>query len=247
MQIIVNDLSFKQKMPSKEDVLEKLLVFIRICHQLESGKMRNVEGRILADKIDVQFELAPGWKMIQLLQSVLPVEERRYFLSILMNRAPADPLPSEPFWCEGKFSYACAMAKEGATVSLLSAEVFSKSLIWGRIGEEEAILRNIGREEHIHEHRHLLGLRIYRANDVKHKKLRRNFYGKGRSASPMDLDQDQAQRLLDRAIEYKGRLYGRFRDKNYSFQNEQDVYYHGYLDEELGDDIKRELDRHRWE
>lgn len=65
--------------------------------------------------------------------------------------------------------------------------------------------------------------------------------------SPMDLNDEQAQDLLDRAIEYKGRLYGRCNGINYSFQNEQDVYYHGYIDNELGDNIISKLDDYNWE
>ena len=63
----------------------------------------------------------------------------------------------------------------------------------------------------------------------------------------MDLDDEHAQRLLDKAIEFKGKLYGRYQGKNYSFQREQDVYYHGYIDDTLRDDVKTELDKYNWE
>lgn len=232
---------------SQEEALNKFLEFIQLCHEIESGKLKNVEKLIVVNNIDVQFEIAPRCKIISLLQRVMPREERTYFLSILLNRENGDEFPKGVFKYDGKESYACAAAKREAVVSLLSTESFYNSTIKGTVDGEDVILINLGTTEHIFTHRKVLGKRLYRANSEKHKKQRWNSYGKGKVGSPMDLDEQQAQDLLDKAIEYKGKLYGRFKGINYSFQKEQDVYYHGYIDETLGDDIKSELNTYHWD
>lgn len=247
MNVIVNDLSFQYSFYTQEQALEKCLKFIDICHELESGRLKNVEKLLVIDNIEVGYEIAPGCSFMKLLQRVLPREERAYLLSVLLNRDTIEEEPEDLFVCDQKVSRACALAREEAVVSLLSANIFSESTISGKMGEDKVILKNIGNEEHIMEHRHLLGKRLYRANSKKHKKDSFQAYGKGKIASPMDLDDAQAQRLLDMAVEYKGRLYGRYRGENYAFQNEQDIYYHGYIDEDLGDDVKTMLDGQKWE
>ena len=92
-----------------------------------------------------------------------------------------------------------------------------------------------------------LGIRRYESNAGKHKASRPNAYGKGRVASPMDLSDQEAQELLNRAIPIKGRLYARKGKHNYTFPNTRDNIYHGYIVDELGDDILRELNRGAWE
>lgn len=247
MQVIINDLSFQYIIYSQREALEKFLLFIRICHELESGKLKNVHRLAAVCKIDTQFEIIPGCKIIQLIQEILPVEERRYFISVLLNRPAVEENEEFPFICDGKSSYACSAAKNGAIVSLLSSDLFSKNALAGEINGVRVSIKNISQDEHIYDHRKVLGKRIYRGNKEKHKREKLNYYGKGKAGSPMDLDENQGQELLDKAVEYKGRLYGRYQGKNYSFQCEQDVYYHGYIDNELGDDVKRFLDKYEWE
>lgn len=247
MNIILNDLSFQYKMYSQEEALDKLINFIRLCHEIESGKYKKVKRIALVERPDVQFEIAPGCKIIRLLQRVLPTEERRYLLSILVNRPVSEKTCSFPFEMDGRKSFACTCAGEGAVVSIVSDPLFADSVLSGKIEGEAATVRNIGMDAHIFVYRELLGRRLYRANKEKHKKKRWNTYGKGKTGSPMDLTDEEAQQLLDRAIEFKGRLYGRYHGRDYAFQREQDVYYHGYIDDELGDDVKTELARHVWE
>lgn len=93
----------------------------------------------------------------------------------------------------------------------------------------------------------LLGIRIYEANATKHKKDRDNPYGKGKVASPMDLSDEEAQELLDHAIWIKQRLYARKGNRNYAFQNTKDCIYHGYIAEDLGDDILAVLYERKWD
>ena len=75
MRVIVNDLSFQWRMYSQEEALEKLLNFIKICREIEGGRLKKVERLVLVDKIDVQYEIAPSCSIIKLLQRVLLLEE----------------------------------------------------------------------------------------------------------------------------------------------------------------------------
>ena len=59
----------------------------------------------------------------------------------------------------------------------------------------------------------------------------------------MDLHDEEAQELLNKAIEIKERLYAKKNGHYYAFQNERDIDYHGYRADDLGEDVKRQLDR----
>ena len=86
-----------------------------------------------------------------------------------------------------------------------------------------------------------------RKGSEKHKKDRDNPYGKGKVASPMDLPDEEAQELLDRAVFIKNRLYARKGKNNYAFMNTIGCIYHGYIAADLGDDILTELNKTKWD
>lgn len=54
-------------------------------------------------------------------------------------------------------------------------------------------------------------------------------------------------RIRNHAIWIKQRLYARKGKRNYAFQNEQDYIYHGYIANDLGDDILKELYKRKWD
>lgn len=59
----------------------------------------------------------------------------------------------------------------------------------------------------------------------------------------MDLQGEEAQKLLNTAIYIKGRLYAKKNGHYYAFQNERDIDFHGYRADDLGEDVKRQLDK----
>ena len=162
------------------------------------------------------------------------------------DRINQNNLPEEPFVFHDMESFVCAAAKDDAVVSIETDSIFSDSLLSGVIGESPVSIRNISDGSHIHEYRKLLGIRKYVANDRKHKKDRFNAYGKN-VASPMRLEGEEAQDLLDRAIEINGRLYARKGNVNYAFQQEQVCIYHGYEDYNLPPNILTELNQKIWD
>ena len=246
MDVGINDLSFQFPFATERQAVDALENLAAMCLELESEKCTKVE-RIVSERIETTVELAPGKTLPQLLARVVSLDQKRYMMQLLVNRGKPYPKPENPFVFQERLSYLCAWAENRLVVSLASHEAFQRSFLPGRIEERDVQVANVSRQEHLKEHAILLGIRRYEANAVKHKTNRWNAYGKGRMASPMDLSDEEAQELLNRAIEVKGRLYARKHGKNYAFQNTMDNVYHGYIAEDLGDDILRELNKKVWE
>ena len=247
MQVGVNDLSFQYQFFDKTVAIHAIIAFVELCRYLESDKAHSV-CKIVTDKIQKDLVILPDVTFISLIQH-LPKDVRSYLLSVLVNRAYPDEIDGiAPFLLDGKESYICNKLKDGIFVSLLSNEAFSKHVFYGIINQTKVAIRNISSMQHIKQsYARELGLRVYKANDKKHKKDKENAYGKNRFASRMDLDDVQAQMLLDKAILVKGRLYARKSNINYAFQNERECVYHGYQCADLSDDILRALDKASWE
>ena len=246
LRIVINDVSFQYQFHDEQTALQKLHDFIYICKELESGRLKNVEG-IISDYIEVSKDIVPGCKLIRLLQRFETKDEKRYLLGLLTGRPsiPAD----EKVICkiDGKESLIWKGVFDNMMVSLLSDPVFENCEVSVDLERDEKKIRNLSQDIHIDCYRNELGMRIYEANSEKHKKDRENPYGKGKVASPMDLGQEEAQELLDKAITVNGRLYARKNGVNYAFQNTRDVIYHGYRADDLSDNIRRELDKHEWD
>ncbi len=246
MQIAINDLSFEFPFHEERQMMEAVRKFIRVCRDLESDRCPGVE-RIVGIEIDKEKQIGPNCTVYHLIQRLTNRNERTYFLSLLKDRGKILQGQGIPFVYKGKKSFVCASMKDELLVSIESEEGLKEPVLKGAMGESEAGISNISCEEHFWIHRDRLGIRIYEANDVKHKKERENYYGKGKTASPMDLSDQEAQELLNRAIWIKGRLYARKGIHNYTFQNTRDCIYHGYISDFPGDDILRELYRMKWD
>jgi hypothetical protein len=247
MEIAINDLSFSFLFYSEKQALMALRKFIYLCKEIEYGNRCTKVERLVVGKIDKMTELAPNCKLIKLIQQLKSRDEQKYLLGLLTNREKIKEMPQLPFCYKEKESFVCAWAVDKAVVSLASEAGLSGSEIRGKIGMEAVSIANLSEEAHIDVHGERLGVRIFQANDEKHKKERVNYYGKGKSASPMDLDDATAQNLLNHAIWIKGRLYGRKHGKNYAFQCTGGNVYHGYIADDLRDDILHELNAHKWE
>lgn len=242
MIAVINDVSFRYPFPTKELAIEYMHKFLDICKKIKKEEVTNVD-EIRTGVIDTQIEISPDFKLIQLLQSFQTREERTFLLGLLTNQGTYRSEGRNSCWIDEKESMICIYAVNNVLVSLLSHEVFGSPVVKGIIEGEEIDIKNLSREEHINYYRKELGIRKYIANDKKHKFARENPYGKGRVGSRMDLHDEEAQELLNKAIEIKGRLYAKKNDNYYAFQNERDIDYHGYRADDLGDDIKRQLDR----
>lgn len=242
MIAVINDVSFQYPFVTKELAIENMHRFLDICKRIEKDEITNVQ-EIRTGVIDTQIDIGPNYKLIQLIQEFKSREERSLLISILTNKGTYKEDGGSICKINGKGSFICAKGINNILVSLLSNPSFSLSIVKGNINQKEVELRNISKDEHINYYRVELGLRRYIANDKKHKFDRENPYGKGKVGSRMDLHDDEAQDLLNKAVYIKGKLYAKKNGNYYAFQNERDIDYHGYRADDLGEDIKRHLDK----
>lgn len=244
MIAVINDISFQYSFATRGLAIEYVHKFLNICKMIKREEVTNV-NEIKTGIIDTQMEISPGFKLIQLIQSFQTREERTFLLSLLTNQGTyrCEEGNSNPCRIAEKKSLVCAYAIDNILISLLSHALFDSPVVKGIIAGKEIDIRNISKQDHIDCYRKELGIRKYIANDKKHKFDRDNPYGKGKVGSRMDLNDEEAQKLLNRAVEIKGRLYAKRNNYYYAFQNERDIDFHGYRVDDLGDDIKCQLDK----
>lgn len=243
----VNDLPFRYQMISLEDALERLDRFMDLCKQTEKGEMTNISKIVIAQGYDYSGPLAPGYVLQKIVQR-FPPDKKRYLMSVLTKR---DILPksddTELFCLDGNTSYLCAAAKDDIVISLTSHPLFEEAKLNGMCGTSPQTIYNLSLKKHVDAHKERLGMRYYHANNKKHKPDRANNYGKGKIASPMDLDDTAAQQLLNKAIFINNRLYAKKNGKIYAFMKEGPCIYHGYIDNKAQEDIQRALNTIKWD
>ena len=242
MIAVINDVSFQYPFATKKLAIEHMHRFLDICKRIKRKEVTNVH-EIKTGVIDTQREISPDFKLIQLLQNFQTREERTFLLGLLTNQGTYCSETGKLCQIAEKESLVCVYAMDNILISLLSNVLFETPVVKGIVAGEEIDLRNLSKEEHINYYRKELGLRRYIANDRKHKFDRENPYGKGKVGSRMDLHDEEAQDLLNKAVYIKGRLYAKKNGFYYAFQNERDIDYHGYRVDDVGEDIKCQLDK----
>jgi len=241
MIAVINELSFEYQFETKEHALNSIMTFIHICKKIKSDSITNID-KIIAGEVDKQIQIAPRYNLIKLIQEIKPREERTFFLSLLTNSGDYVGYTRNCI-INGKSVKMVIYDKNQLLISLEGNEIFCDNIISIELDNKKINIRNISRDEHIDFYRRELGIRKYVANKEKHKPDRENAYGKGKIGSRMDLADDEAQVLLNKAIEINGRLYAKKNGSYYAFQNEQDVIFHGYRADDLKENIVRILDR----
>lgn len=243
MKAAINDLSFKRAFPSKQEAIEKVRQWMDICKKIESGEMTAVK-KLYLDNINTSAEIAPDFPLINLIKDFQTRDERSYLIHLLANLSSPE-YEEEVFVWNDENSKICAWAKDDIVVSLESDVAFEQSIIKGEIASKQVLIKNISHLKHMNLYAELLGIRCYEPN----KKHGRVAYidTVGRHVAPMDLDGKEAQKLLNKAIEIDGNLFGKKGDKYYSFQRHHRNCYHGYQNNDLSEHITREIDKQTWE
>ncbi len=244
MQLVMNDISFRYRFENKELAMSAVREWLEVYRDLKSDRVKNVTG-ILTGNIDRDFETAPDYKWIQLLQDFKDKEDQRLLLTVLQA---SDALNDEendivPFALLKESSVLCAYAYKtgGICISLKSWNECRKKLLEGRIGKNDVQIKNIAERQHIDkEYAAELGIRIYEPNP-KHSMSA--YMRKGVEVSVMDLPDDEAQAVLNMAVELNGCYYARYNGKYYQFPNTRINIYHGFRNDKIAEDIKRKIDR----
>ena len=240
MIVAINDLPFRSKMSSKAEAIEAIRKWMEICKELESDKVSAVEG-IYSGVIDRTLEIAPQYKLIQLVKEFQTREERSYLIHLLVNLPVPDMEDVNAFYFKGMGSKICAWAKEGIVVSAITDITYAEDKLVGVQNDQDIEINNIAQKQHLELYKSALGIRKYEPNP-KHRK---NAYydGAGRYVDEMDLNDDEAQNLLNHAIDIDGKLYGKMNGNYYCFQNHHDNCYHGYCNKQLPIHITKKIDQ----
>lgn len=234
----VNDLSFYHCFENRALANHALHVFLKLYQELRQKKYRMISG-VYGAEIDVLREIAPNVKLIQILQDFETRDEQRLLLTILNNLNRPDyrgPL----FYLAGKSSKICAFASGGILLSLDSDSVFSQKLITGECDGRVCEIKNIASFLHLSDYDAFLGHLRYQRSP-KHRE--REYYRTGESVSPMDLNDEEAQFLLDCAIRIGERFYAKKNNHYYVFPVTTKNLYHGFRDDSLPQHIRYRIDR----
>lgn len=244
MVAAINDLSFDEKFSNKNEAVQKVRQWMNICKKIEANETTEIED-IYSVMLNTSAEIAPGYPLIQLVKEFETRDERRYLIHLLTNLNQPENMPEEPFYINGKCSFICSWARDAIVVSLESNVMFGQSILDGTIEQENVLIKNISKQEHISLYEEFLGIRYYEAN----KKHRKQLYwdAAGRQVDAMDLNDVEAQELLNRAVKIEGKLYGKRKEQYYCFQRHHNNYYHAYQNNELALHIKNRIDEKNWD
>lgn len=156
MRIVINDMSFQFLFYDEETAIQKLHEFIYVCKELESGKLKNVEG-LISDYIDPIRDIVPGCNLFKLLQRFETKDEQRYLLGLLTSRANIPIEEKVKCIMDGKEVWIWSNVFDNMMVSLLSEMLFEDSEVKVDLRGNEAVIRNISKKIHIEHYGMNLG------------------------------------------------------------------------------------------
>ncbi|MBE5912270.1 hypothetical protein [Pseudobutyrivibrio sp.] len=243
MRIIVNDVSWHIEIYDRITVCEKLNEFACLCKFLLK-KSHNLSDRHIysVQPVDEQQYYSMA-KMKDLLKDIDDRECCRLIAGVINNSPVIEVENCEPMLLENNPTYVFGVAlDDDIIISLDVADWVRKDELTAFQNDIERTLKNVYSIKQSHNHSKMLGYRIFKSNP-KHNHKNEIMRSNGMVNSPMDLDDETAQELLDNAIfdewsqdrrdmnsisEHKDKkLYARLKDTYYEFQGTDNVY-HGY-------------------
>lgn len=248
MLIILNDIALKFKFSDKFTAISKIKELIELIMEL---KKNNINFIISSNCSINKMELAKGYYFSQLFHEPQDIFGRNYqtALKTFFTKCQKIVLDKSEVEFAGVYSSQCAYAykNHGTLLSLQTKEEFSENFIScfyyeeGRNGSAsglEVMIRNLASKDQIEIHRHDLPIRKYELNP-KHKI-------NGGWGTIMDLSDETAQKVLNGAIVAEldpKHLIAKYNGKYYSFRCHWDIYYHGYWDNSMPQNMKNKLDK----
>lgn len=247
MLIVLNDIALKFKFPDKYTAIRKIKELIQIVIEL---KKENMDLRITSNFSLKDMELAEGYYFSQLFYEPQNVFDRNYqtALKTFFTKYRRCVLDESEVEYLGVYSSQCAYAHKnnGNLLSLQTKDDFAGDFFachYYAEGKnkpdlcEYLTIRNLAVKEHINIHRFQLPIRKYEFNP-KHKI--NSGWG-----TEMDLSDEIAQNVLNKAIVAEldpKHLIAKYNGKYYSFRCHLDVYYHGYWDNTMPENLRHRLD-----
>lgn len=242
MELILNDLVWNYQCKDKYMAIERIKAGVIVLAEL---RKQNSAFKLCSSEKVSGNEIAPNYYFGQLFherEDILPQNYKtmiRMFLANFNKIAVGKELFEFDEFSSRQCGYAYANRK--AVFSFRMNDLFANEYIEGvyeNAGKErtKARLVNIYNKETMEKSYSVVGSRIYEANP-KHK----INYGWG---SKMDLDEKEAQLLLNCAIEVDGNdkhLAAKCGNTYYSFRCHLKNLYHGYQDNNLPENVKTQL------
>lgn len=239
MEMLLNDLPFRYEMSNEHEIKRSVDKFVSIFIELK-GIRKNMKLVYFNNNI-TSVELMPGYNFSKLFNDKsIPLDKRRIILNLFTKLKIVEMENFGVFNFDGNKSKLCsyALSNEILVISFITNKIFEMHKLEGQIEGCDYIkeVKNIGNKEHLVFYTNEIGIRIYEMNP-KHK-IGSNW------GSPMDLDDNTAQQVLDSAIIYNDDdkcLVNLYNDKYYVFRRHINNCYHGYIDEGVPENIRKKL------
>ena len=121
-----------------------------------------------------------------------------------------------------------AFQNDEVMLSLCSYEIYNHDYVQcsTECEDKEISIKNVSLKEHVFANADYIPIRIYERNP-KHAKDE-YIRSRGEEVSAMDLPDDIAQRVLNKAHVINNKLYGIYNDNFYEFKRTHKHIYHGY-------------------
>jgi len=240
VELILNDLALEYKVNHLSRVYEIVDRFIELIIALQKNQK---DVRLVYYNAINSIELMEGYSFQKLYNDNNIRKDKRSLLLGLFTRLKiVKTNPEEKFAFNGVVSNLCGWAyfNSNILISVTTDQRFDMPFLSGiiiKIPTNEVVeLPNISDSSHIDIHKMLLDIRIYEPSP-KHK-IGKNW------GSPMDLDFETAQKVLNEAIMYDNDIkcvVGIYNSNYYTFRRHHDNYYHGYIDNRIPEHIKNKL------
>ena len=242
MDIAINDISFMYKMSSLEEAKSALLKLENVTTYLKSDSVTKVRYIMNDDyKVNAATLMTDSHSLSAIIQSIQDIETKRRLIDLLVNCNTVHATDIPVVTIEGNKSELCSLFKDSFVVSLCSNKLFVKNVLDAIYEDAKIQIRNISDRTHVDYYRSELGIRVYEKNP-KHSTKEYTRSG-GENVSIMPLEDDIAQKVLNRAIEIDGKLYGMLEGEFYEFPRTRDNIFHGFQRMDLDVHIKQEIQR----
>lgn len=237
MNIVLNDVVFLYKFENNYTLINAIEILVDVFLELEKNRKKY---QILLDRDVSTLELMNGYNMPKMFNDkLIRADHRRMILKVFSHVKIVDSTKSKAVVLnDGEQSNLIGYADENGLIllSIITNEKFNTPLLVGKKGNNDVVIKNVGTKSHIYTHSEEFNIRIYEMNP-KHK-IGYNW------GSPMDLNDDVAQKVLDKAIVYNDDskcLINYYNGKYYVFRRHINNCYHGYINDFVPENIKRKL------
>ena len=246
MRLIVNDISWQIEIHDKNEIVQSLSDFAELCKYV-IRKSHNLDDKRIYSVQPVEAKQYCSFaKMKGYLKEIDDKECRDLIIGVINNSPTIEVKDESPMQLQGYQTFVFSIAQENdVLLSMNTTEWLRQDSLTGCDGFKQKTIKNIYSIAQSYVHKSTLGYRIYKMNP-KHNHKGEIKRKKGMINSPMDLDDQTAQKVLDEAIpdewtgdrkdlnsvsKYKSpKLYAKYEGKYYEFQGIDNIY-HGYTTE----------------